>query len=184
MDGDSLADDEEVVRAIPFTKYNAQKQRISPQAFIDRAGVSMGRTAVLNFAQLRQIFLADLHRPPDAPLIATVSITVGRLKAAVGNPPIDPPASAVVVEDPVLNDPAGATDNPAHALMFGLVSETRGKLTEGQAKRVLAAADQPRFIEFDDPSFELIETIEKELLEIPDFSAPAATAEGGPPLLG
>jgi hypothetical protein len=141
MQGEDLPDTEELIRALIPPRWDQANNRISASAFVDTE-CSVSRTSILPYESIEAIFIADLHNPPHAPLKATVAVTAGAVREAC----VSDKAFTVavqVVADPIKDDPAGYTDNPAHALILGTRNGEKQKISRGMSNAIIKRCAPP-----------------------------------------
>lgn len=143
---DELHEDENLVRGLTPPKWDPLLKRVSPSAFADK-NISVSRTAILSYEKIVAIFMTDLHKPPDCPLGATITVTPRLVRHACQSNK-DVQIAITVVADPIVNDPDGASDNISHALIRG--RDANGidkKLTRGMANAIIGAAGDPSIVD-------------------------------------
>jgi len=167
MPGESLDDGEELVRALIPPRWDRENQRVSASAFVDFE-CSVSRTAILTYEEIKAIYIADLHNPPDHPLSATISVSAGAVREAC----VSDKAFTTLVRvdsDEVANDPAGYSDNPAHALIKGFdASGAKRKLSRGMSSAIIRRCAAPVLVALEPEAGSGSDSV---LPELPDETA-------------
>lgn len=111
--GDSVANDECLVRALLPALYDAGKRKAISAAFMNDQRISVSRTAVLGLEDIASIFAAQF---PGAPPAAAYLVDASRVREAIAGSK-EVALDVEIVEDRI-KDEADQIDNPAHALVL------------------------------------------------------------------
>lgn len=127
--GDVVAEHEELVRALYQPLWSSKHGRPASNAFC-QTNASVSRTAILPYEEILKIFhVYRASAAPASPVVATCRVFVSQVLEACKAFPEDG-VSANVIEDPILEEQPGESDNPAHAEIRAWSSADAGVSTQ------------------------------------------------------
>jgi hypothetical protein len=136
--GDTLSDDENVIRALYVPHWDVANNRICSSAFREQE-VSVSRTSILNYDKIIEIFKSDLEQPLNNGAIrkihATAELNVGDIHSL--NNDNTNPVKLKVIEDPT-DENVNLCKNIAHALIQGMDKNNQPKaMSKGMSNKLI-----------------------------------------------